>query len=126
MTSRVGEAIFDLDEIIETPITIKLHGTYRQILPIKLQQFFAMTRWMAAAKDLTSEADYVDSYFDVFKQMIEPFEKVDVQKMSAAQCASLMLLIQRRMHGERAQDLAEDDAGKLEAVGEAQKKKSRE
>ena len=101
--------VLDLDELIEEPVKFRLLGIDRIIKPLTSENFFKVTNAFSKIQNSESKTPKLlaAEYFDIFNSCVEPITMSDVNGMTQAQIAALIIMIVRRIQGESVESLSD-------------------
>ncbi len=96
--------VTDLDAVMESPGSVRLHGKEHQIKPVLVGEFFAFANAMAGVEALRAEPkvtveQIVDAYYGIIYPIIPTIEKDDIRKCTPSQVSGLLSLVNLHVTG---------------------------
>lgn len=90
--------VADLDKIVATTVSFRLHGVIRVIKPIGAEQFFRYAEALGnlvqlKERPLADQKAFLCAFFEVVKNVAEPITLEDLEKCTLQQIAALYATI---------------------------------
>jgi hypothetical protein len=99
-----GTMVSDLDALIETPITFRLHGKVHTIKPISTLMFFEVCNKLDAVQNVakaqgSTKDNVIGGYFELFRSVCDSVSRKDVEDMTYAQATALLSIVVQHIQG---------------------------